>query len=480
MTRRSQIQQKEMAMAMVAVEAETCPPAEPERDPWFNPYRFPGSKGAWEVVHAVLDDLAAQESRKRARRTKDQHWLWEVLPALVTDLIYHHLSGGPGSGLVVRRAKRELGKTSRYYPPLFTRSFPGLLDALENLGYLQQQKGVYSGMPGQSRRTTIRAGSGLIALIEKQGVTFSDLALSDAEEVIILKRARTDHWDEGERVEYGDTSAARHFREEVRAINAWLEKADISFNPAAHSSPVDVRARRLYRYFANDDFKSGGRLFRGFWENLPKDVRLEGITIEGERVVELDYAQLNPTLAYAKVSCLPPVGDAYALPGLEQYRDGVKKVFNSLLFDKGPRRSFPKGVNVLFPPKTKIREVIGGIHEKHPMLASVLSTGVGFHLMFLESEIMMRVLEQLRVQNIVGLPMFDAVIVKASEEETAKAVMKKEFKKATGLEIVVRLERSLGASVHAGPLSVSVVIYRTLRRLTSLVREKGKGGEPDL
>src|SRR4029077_486059 len=54
------------------------------------------------------------------------------------------------------------------------------------------------------------------------------------------------------------------------------------------------------------NFKSGGRLFRGFWETLPKRARLLGITIEGEGVVELDYSQLNPPLAYAMVGHLPP------------------------------------------------------------------------------------------------------------------------------------------------------------------------------
>ena len=81
------------------------------------------------------------------------------------------------------------------------------------------------------------------------------------------------------------------------------------------------------------------------------------------------------------------------------------------------------------------------------MLGSVLSKGAGFHLMYLESQIMMHVLEKLRHQAIVGLPVFDGVIVKASKAEAAKAVMKEQFNKATGLEIEVRLERSLAPQV---------------------------------
>jgi hypothetical protein len=420
---------------------------ERESDPWFNPYRHPASENGWHLVSAALDDLEQHQKRKRARKTKDRHWFWQTLASIVADLAYHHIDGSPGTGLVVPRAKSVLGRRSRYHEPIFTQTFPSLLDDLQELDYLQQKKGVYSGMRGKSKRTTIRAGAKLIELIKKHQITFADLHAATADEVIVLKRAKAGYWDEGARIEYADTATTRRLRAEVEEVNSWFKKADIAFEPNAYDRPVDVRARRLYRYFAAD-FKSGGRLFRGFWQILPKDARLLGLRIEGEDVVELDFSQLNPMLAYAKVRCLPPPGDAYTLQGLEQSRFGVKKVFNALLFDKRPRKSFPKGVSVLFPSGTKIGDVVGAIREKHPMLGSVLSTGAGFHLMFLESEIMMGVLEQLRHQTIVGLPIFDGVIVKASKAEAAKIVMKEQFKKAMGLEIEVRLERSLAPDVH--------------------------------
>ena len=359
-------------MAKAQVKKKT-PGSEREPDPWFNPYRSPASERALNIVGDVLNDLEKRETRTRARKTKDRQWLWQVGHALVADLAYHHLNRSPGSGLVVPRAKRELGKTQ----PLPSAVFHAKLSRrssihLERRGYLRQKKGAYSGMPGRSRRTTIRAGDQLIALIEKHQVTFADLQVKEVEEVIILKRAKRNHWDQGEKISYSDTAVTRRLRAEVREVNAWLERADIMFEPFAHDRPVDIRARRLYRYFAGD-FESGGRLFKGFWQNLPKRARLLGLLIQGEQVVELDYAQLNPMLAYARVGCSPPSGDAYTLPGLEQHRDGVKKVFNAMLFDRGPRKSFPEGVNVFFPKRTKIGDVVGAIREKHPRLGSELS-----------------------------------------------------------------------------------------------------------
>jgi hypothetical protein len=251
------------------------------------------------------------------------------------------------------------------------------------------------------------------------------------------------HFDEGERIDYEDNATTRRYRDELRAINEWLAKADIQFDAAAaeYDQPVDVRARRLYRSFTMGRFDCGGRLFGGFWENLPKPVRLRGLSIEGEHVASLDYSQLNPRLAYSVAKAEPPPGDAYTLSGLEHCRDGVKKVFNAMLFDHKARRQFPKGTRQLFPRKLKIAQVTEAIFERHPMLKNVLATpGIGHTLMFMESEILMRVLRRCQQRSIVALPVFDCVVVKASVEEPVRRIMRQEFKAVTGLEIEVRDE----------------------------------------
>lgn len=132
---------------------------------------------------------------------------------------------------------------------------------------------------------------------------------------------------------------------------------------------------------------------------------------------------------------------SYNLTGFEDHRGGVKKVFNALLFDTRTRTSFPKGANITFPPNTKAGDVVRSIADKHPK--DQLCTRAGFDLMFLESEIMMRVLEWLREDAIVGLPVFDAVLVKASMADAAMAVMKEVFEDQTGLAIKVRLGGSV-------------------------------------
>ncbi len=418
------------------------------QDLWFNPHLGPNtaSGDSSARLHAVIGvPLLAVKDHERKRALSGEHLttLYNVMIKLLSNLIHHHLIGSPGSGVPVPRAHKELAKkgaTDRYQPFSFPRSFPKMLDALRGLGFAEVTLGKYSGHPGQSKRTTVRAAPKLIALIEEHKVALEDLSGRYDEEVIILSRTKRDYWDEGGRIDYDDDATTNRFRQELRAINEWLDRADITFEAAAHDKPVNVRARQLRRQFTLGRFDRGGRLFGGFWENLPKPVRLKGIRIDGETVVGLDYSALNPLLAYHVAHADPPSGDAYTLPGLEECRDGVKKVFNAMLF-KHPVTQLPKGARALFPRNVKCSDVTEAILHRHPLLKGVLSNWeTGHRLQFMESEIMMAVLRGCQNHNIVALPIFDCVVVKASAEKTATEIMLREFEAATGSDAEVKRE----------------------------------------
>jgi hypothetical protein len=248
---------------------ETRPWVQTGLDPWFNPHLSPsGSARAHKVVIPVVTAVE-QYKRKRALRSRDRHTLFRVLIPLTANLIQHFLNGSPGEGIPVPRSKRDKalgGKGNRYQPFSFPRTFPKMLDALCALGFAEQT----IGNPDKFRRTTVKAGPKLIELIKEHKVTFEDLSEGGGQEIIILSRSKHEYWDEGARVDYTDTATTRRFRSDLQAINAWLAKADISFDEAAHDRSVNVRARQLRRCFTLGRFDRGGRLFGGFWENLPK------------------------------------------------------------------------------------------------------------------------------------------------------------------------------------------------------------------
>ena len=269
----------------------------------------------------------------------------------------------------------------------------------------------------------------------------SDLRQSLDGEVIILKRSKSDHWDDGGRMDYVDDATINAYRQEIVAINEWLAQADISFDEYYEGHDVvDYTDRHLVRVFNNGSFEQGGRLFGGFWQPLPKKIRRAGITINGEDVVILDYSQMAPRILYGLEGATPPQDDAYQLPGLEDYRPGVKKVFNAALYSQVPLKRLPSGTGSLFPKRLGISRVMDSLQEVHAPVAHHLFTGIGYHLMFHESEILIDVLLSLMEQGVVGLPVHDAVVVPLSKKQVTKSIMESVFKQHTGIEGAVEEE----------------------------------------
>jgi hypothetical protein len=133
----------------------------------------------------------------------------------------------------------------------------------------------------------------------------------------------------------------------MNRINTFLADADIDFIDDGGES-VDVQVRRLQRRFVIPDkdpqiqrFDLSGRMFGGFWENLARH-RRANIRINGERVAVADFSSMFVRFAYTSKGLAPPMGDLYAIPGLEGHRRAVKAGVNGTLFDKHVRTRWPQ------------------------------------------------------------------------------------------------------------------------------------------
>jgi hypothetical protein len=144
---------------------------------------------------------------------------------------------------------------------------------------------------------------------------------------------------------------------------------------------------------------------------------------------------------------------AATLPKLEKYRDGVKKIFNAMLFNRVTK--FPKETKGLFPRSVKCSDVTEAILQRHPKLKGVLTAfEIGHELQFVESEMMMRVLRECLKHNIIALPVHDSVVVKVSAEKMAEEIMRREFRAFTGFNVAVKR-----VSSQSGKLKASVPGY---------------------
>ncbi len=411
----------------------------------FNPWRSAATDAARAVVKDVLGQLGRYEEifglRQRARRPADLASLRATVQALVCDLAHLHLSGGR-LGLGITRSNRVLGRRSRYRPPSLNKRLPAILDILSSpeLEFVVQEKG-FEDPFGKNQQTRIRPGARLVSRIDEIGMALRDLALDDAREVIWLKRAKADFWDDGDVIEYGDTPETNRFREEVRAINRALHGADIQLTTRAEEgkSVADVGDRAMRRVFTQGRFDCGGRLFGGFWQSLSKDDRARAIRIGAETVVELDFGQMNPRICYGLARTPAPPGDLYSVPDLADYRDGVKTVMNAMLFATKRLTRKPKDTGADLPPDWSIEEVMRAIEHHHPALADYFFAGQGHHIQFIESQILVAVLLTLLSEGIIVLPIHDSILVPLSKTSTAHDVMGKVFRERTGSDASIKV-----------------------------------------
>lgn len=328
-----------------------------------------------------------------------------------------------------------MGSGSRYVVPTSTRKLPHILDLLasQELAILVQRIGG-GWEDGFRGRTTISAGKGLIERVSSLGLGPEDFRVRPVEETIILKRRKKDYWDQGDYQEYRDTEVTLRFRAEMTVINERLAAANISLQHEALKVMPDITDRGLRRVFTQGRFDSGGRLFGGFWQTMRKSDRFAGLRLDGEPVAEIDFGQMMARLVYAHCGVEPEMEDLYDIPTLEGCRPGTKKVASAMLFADKELQRFPKGTRKLFPDWMDIGFVTEAITDAHPRIAHLFGTGIGHHCQFLESQILIRVLNNLGEHRVTALPIHDAILVPRSKSEQAAEAMLRAFREETGFE----------------------------------------------
>ncbi|WP_396328903.1 hypothetical protein [Burkholderia anthina] len=406
------------------------------RDRHFSGFLVSGSEPLDELVREAIGKVEAVMPRKRARRVVDQQMFEAQVETLVCEAIYRELEAAE-QWVTIPRAKAKLGQKSRYRAPVLRESVTAVLDALSSpsVGFLEQRKGEPSAS-ARGPQTTFRPSAELLAQAFRLGIGWDDFDRRDGEEVIVLKEAREDHWSDPERLEYVDTEETSRYREQLREINGWLRGADLKLVSSSWLD-VDLWNRHLRRYFNAGSFELGGRLYGGFWQRMNKAERKD-LRIDGEQAVELDFSQVGPRILYGMAGARVD-RDAYAVPGYEDHREGIKKLFAAMINTSTPLVRFPAKVRELFPKGAKAASVCSAIQRQHPAIAGHFHRQTGLAVMFKESQIMVSALLRMKAAGIVALPVHDAAIVAAGRVDEAKAIMLEEFQAHTGLEGVVNI-----------------------------------------
>ena len=418
----------------------------------FNPFLCAKTDKLMTLIAEVQTQMSGYEAyygtRKRARRPADQVTYDRTVEAILCDLCAVELASENDS-THLPLSNKVLRSKSRYKGTALGKTLPDILKVMSapEMSFVSVEKGhstfkivdhdlnvAFAG----GQQTILKAGPKLLSRIERFDITREDMGQAPEEEVLILRAPKRHSNSNAEYQEYEDDKTTLTLRQQMTDINAWLSTADITCN----LPQVDPAHRRLRRIFNNSDFGQGGRLYGGFWQAMSSDERQEHILIEGDCCVELDYGQMSLAILYGLTGTKPPEGDLYDLSaeGIPtDYRKGIKTVIQALINSSKVPTKMPKGVRKLIPSRYTINDILQAVSRKHPAIYPQMTSGIGMQLFRKESDILVDVLETLRSEGIVALPVHDAVIVMDEHHLQATKIMKEVFEGHTGITPEVTL-----------------------------------------
>lgn len=416
-------------------------------DPWLT------SKG--DPLAAIADHLQAlttpsATSRIRSERkdaTLRRRFLMGNIAANLA-----HLALGPsredGQRLAISTQYSQKD-ASRYDRPGYPqRMLKAAVDSLLKAGMLTVHPYVF-----KQRTTTVEPTAAFIELLDRHGVRLRDIGRDAGGETIWLRARQSDGENEWNRngplekrlVSYEDTEETTRLRAEMERIVEVLNNAGIALAGEPIRSLALRRSFLLRSPQAPRAFNLNGRIAGGFWQTFKSSER-HLITIGGhpetglggEDIADLDYVSMFAMLAYLKATGSLPEGDPYAIPGLEEHRDGAKLALISLLSRSGGMKLLAPKLKAVLPEGWTARRLVEAMTARHRPIAHLFGTDVGVELMNTESRVLMGVLLDLADKGIPALPMHDGINVKVSDREAALEAMQSVSAKLLGVALPVK------------------------------------------
>lgn len=391
-----------------------------------------------DAIKEFTRHLMAQESklalRSRTRKDEDRRKFATTVEAVACNLLLLGIFPS-NKALAVPLDNNMMWGANRYRNPVYGQHFLSLLGLMERLKLLKKIRTGFRVSKTIKALSLVEATTGFGKHFPK--VTSESFRREQEPEILILKEGKDDD-DKAVLVNYPESKRTRRFRNQVNRLNEHLMKADIELANARASirlgkdgEVIATYRRTLRRTFNNKSWQRGGRFSGGFWMTMTRADRFRRIHIGGKPVVDVDYQQLFPRLAYARARAPQPTGDLYDVTGDGTGRDGWKLLLNALLFARGTLKRWPRECSPLLPG-LNFKHAVELLKEKHQPIAHLFGTGVGFELMFMESEMLITVVTHLFANGVPALPLHDAVIVARPHAKAAKAAMEEVFRLHTG------------------------------------------------
>ena len=412
-------------------------------------------------VQKVISTLFDRLERSDLLRGSPKKGILKHLKAVVLDL-YIAYDSDPETYLGYPRAKSNYAKESRMGSLFFRyRPMMRVIDGLETLGYLENHIGFYDHNRKSGYQSRMRATPALIDLIETGGVTPVMVSYAIGE-VIVLRDSDSND------LSFPETEETRAISEQVISYNQFLSEHRISVSLESeevkalllknNAMAVDYTRTQLCRVF-QEDFSSGGRYYRGWWQEVPSDLR-KYITIDGEKCSELDYSGQSLGLLYAykdhERTWLKGDVDPYLIEGEAGVdRKLMKKVFltcvNAASRDQAVRSirfHINKEYDGLTSTTVFIDRLINQTIQNHPDIAEYFFSSAWAGLQYQDSEIARYVLENMQAHRYPALPIHDSFVVQDRHLPQLYSLMKEAYR-MLGVTSVPDITLEMGANSNS-------------------------------
>lgn len=407
-------------------------------DPWL----IPESIDLKALASSIFEQLEASHPRPTRQRSDAKVRRNAILDNIIASLALASTYYPEGTRIVI--SAKNVGLT-RYDREDFSREvFMQVIGELHKDGLLILHRGART----NRRRSTIQPTSTFHQMLAGREIS---IGRERGAETIILK-ASTGRNRTKQLIDYRDTPDTIAMRDQMQAVNENLGAATILL--CQEALPLRVHLTRRFQIDHQDaphTFDRHGRLYGGFWMSLPKDERYL-LRVNGEEVVDLDFAGMFVQLAYLEAGAALPNRDPYG--GLDGLPRSVAKIgLSALLCRSGPMQRLPEGLRDQLGPGWNAKRLVAALEERHPRIAHLFGHGVGLKLMKLESDILLETLRLLFQQGIPALPMHDGIMVPASSEEAARRAMARGFMNVVGTSLpIARKEVPKPLAVNSPPM----------------------------
>ena len=200
-----------------------------------------------------------------------------------------------------------------------------------------------------------------------------------------------------------------------------------------------LNAESLHRIFSRSSFQYNGRAYGALHQGMPKHMR-PYMLINGRETVELDFSGYHILMLYHKEG-IDYQKDPYVVPGGPELRDAFKVVglvaINALTVEKsyGAIREKLEAKKIPLPAFDQpIKTMVKMFKKAHKPIEKYLCSDAGIWLQNLDSHIMNAILMRLMEHGILGLSVYDSVIIQKEHEDLLREIMIQEYEAVMGFK----------------------------------------------